>query len=124
VTYVYDRGYVGCIETKICDQERESSAKVGEVFFDIFSLGMMSMAISDCIMPCQKGYLEIFFDQSDHMIGARELPTDRSDYCWRRRTDTCEWYYKNRLPISISKDLILDIDPEDIPEKICDIFKK
>jgi hypothetical protein len=80
VTYIYDRGYVGCVKDGTCDPEKEDALQTFEVVGDVFLFGMATVNIGECINPCQEGHLEIYFDQDDRIIGARELPTDRDDF--------------------------------------------
>jgi hypothetical protein len=122
VTYVYDRGYTGCVEDRSCDPEKETGVQTIEIIGDVFYFGMMSMSLNECITPCQEGHLELFFDRDNRLIGVRELPSDRDDFCWNKREDKCARYYNYRQPSSISKSLIFEINPEDIPDKICDQF--
>lgn len=129
VTYVYDRGNTGCVGEGRCDPENEAKAQSIEIIADVFSLGGMSAVINKCITPCQEGHLELFFDKEDHLIGVRELPTDRDVYCWTGDNDSwrgypCSRIYNNRQPSTVSEALILEIPAEDIPGRICDQFTK
>ena len=127
VTYIYNRGYTGCIGAGRCDPENETKLQTVEIVADVFSFGMMSANINLCITPCQKGHLELFFDNKEQLIGIRELTTDRDNYCWTSGNKPhqgypCNRIYSNRRPSSVPDKLILFIDQEDIPNKICDQF--
>jgi hypothetical protein len=123
-SYVYDRGYVGCFKDGTCDPEKEDALRTFEVVGDIFYFGMPTGNIGEWLNSCQEGHLEIYFDHDSRLIGARQLPTDRDSFCWNSRRENCSQYYNYRQPSSVSKDLVIDIDPEDIPEKICDQFEQ
>jgi hypothetical protein len=124
VTYIYDRGYTGCVEDRTCDPEKETGLHAVEIIGDVFILGGFTMLINECISPCQEGRLELFFDGEDRLIGVRELPSDRDDFCWDSREDKCINFYNNRHTPTVPKSLILEINPEDIPDKVCDQFAK
>lgn len=57
VTYIYDRGYTGCIKDGTCDPDRESETQI----FEIVYIGLASGVIGNCITRCQKGNLQLFF---------------------------------------------------------------
>jgi hypothetical protein len=132
VTYVYDRGYTGCIEDGTCVQT-ESEHLRGELMADVLTFGLISALEPQCLKTCQKGYLELYFNSKDELIGVREIPTDRDGLCWESRNSShrvdpfqrnfCSRVFTYRRPSTVSKSLLLHIEPEDIPEKICDIFK-
>ena len=129
VTYVYDRGYMGCMGEGRCKLESETMHHATEIVLDAMTLGLTSVVGNWCITPCQKGHLELFFNAENRLIGARELPTDRDVYCWTGSNDPwagypCTRIYSNRRPSTLPEELILKIDPEDIPDKICDPFSK
>ena len=129
LTYIYDRGYTGCIGDGGCKPENETKDQTVEIIFDLFSFGGVSAVINKCITPCQKGHLELFFNWEGRLIGARELPTDRDVYCWTGNNDSWEGYpctriYNNRQPSTVSEALLLKIPAEDIPDRICDQFTK
>lgn len=74
VWYLYDRGFVGTLE--------ETSA--GEKIFwapvmawgELASLGLVELMIH-CQAPCQKGLLEVRYDQEDRLLQATEhIPPD------------------------------------------------
>lgn len=124
VSYRYDRGWVGCLEEGSCEPETEARSQTAEIVIAPFTLGLYSLMEPECAKPCQQGILELFFDRDDRLIGARELPTDRDDFCWRARTEKCARFYQYRRPPTISESLVLQIDPENIPDKICDQFER
>jgi hypothetical protein len=120
VTYVYDRGYTGCIGEGRCDPDRETTTHAVEILLDAIMLGGASAIINWCITPCQKGHLELFFNAENRLIGARELPTDRDVYCWTGDNDPwrgypCTRIYNYRRPSTVPEELILKSNPEDIP---------
>jgi hypothetical protein len=130
VTYLYDRGWIGCGGDAGCQSGGEAEEIVRETPADNYFFGIHYDFISrSCIDPCQKGHLEVFFNQQDRMIGVRELPTEKDVYCWgrgnkRHRGYPCDWINDHPRPSSVPKSLILYIDPEDIPDKICDQFNR
>ena len=133
VTYLYDRGWMGCGTDGLCQLGGESEEIAREVQAKTHSVGIRpSDFIAGkpyCIDPCQKGHLEVFFNQQDRMIGVRELPTEKDVYCWGRGNKRhggypCDWINDHPRPSSVPKSLILYIDPEDIPDKICDQFNR
>ncbi|MES9937692.1 MAG: hypothetical protein ABW153_14700 [Sedimenticola sp.] len=128
VTYVYDRGWIGCIGEKRCKPEDIPSNRAWNAAFDVFSLGLFSILWTQCIEPCQKGNLEAFYNKTNNLIGVRELPGDRNGYCWTSENDAqqdyrCSRIYNHPQPSSIPEQLIIYIDPVDIPHKICDQFE-
>ena len=115
VTYLYDRGWIGCVGEGGCEAEDESKLQAAEIVADIFSLGTFSYALNQCKEPCQKGHLEVFYNDKNVIIGARERPAKKEGYCWGRWNKRSEGYpcfniYDNRRPSSVSPQLILFSD--------------
>lgn len=125
VTYVYDRGWTGCVGERRCDPENENGALAWEIGANLFSFGMATAALNMCITPCQKGYLELFFDYQAGLIGVRELPTARDEYCWdpfSKFLEQCGRVYLHRRPRTVDESLILKIPEEDDSDRICNQF--
>lgn len=127
VTYVYDRGYTGCIIDRTCNPENETNTQTIEIIGDFFYIGLPSMSINECITQCQKGHLELFFDGNNRLIGAREVKSDRDNFCWIKRNNyhdnyKCRRIYTYRRPSTVPESLLLEIYQEDISVKFCDQF--
>jgi len=124
VTYLYDRGWTGCVGEGRCKEEDESKLQAMEMGADIFSLGMFSGALNQCIEPCQKGHLEVLYNDKNELAGVVEHPTFRDNYCWNRGNKAhqgypCNRIYKHRRPSSVPAQLLLYIDEMVRPDQIC-----
>jgi hypothetical protein len=111
VTYIYDRGYRGCINSS-CDPDRETIDQYFEIVGDFFTLGLATYSMSQCRNPCQKGNLQLFFDKEGYLIGVREMAPDKDNWCRKRDRKawggiSCSSIYWNRKPSTVPKTLIL-----------------
>lgn len=125
VTYLYDRGWTGCVGEGMCKDEDESKLQTMEIVADVFSVGMFSGALGMCIDPCQKGHLEVLYDDHNGLVGVVEHPTFRKGHCWNRWNSQhenypCSQIYENRRPSSVPSHLLLFIDSMVRPDQICD----
>jgi len=129
VTYLYDRGWTGCVGEGTCKSEDESKLQTMEIVADVFSVGMFSGALNMCIEPCQKGHLEVLYNDQNGLVGVVEHPTFRYGHCWNKWNTAQEGYpcnriYENRRPSSVPSQLLLYIDSMVRPDQICDKLMK
>ena len=111
VTYLYDRGSTGCVGEGRCNPEKENMAQTLEIVGDFFTLGLVSYSFNDCISPCQKGYLQVYYNNQDKLIAISERPTERTGYCWNRGNKPhmsypCTRIYEHRRSPTVNIELL------------------
>jgi hypothetical protein len=124
VTYLYDRGYKGCEGKKYCDDD--PILYFHEVMNMFDTLGANLFISNNCFSTCQKGNLEIFYDENGNLRGVKETEPAKDSWCWKhfkvftghqgmgpRRTVSCSSIYRVREPSTVPKRLIFEIDSEE-----------
>jgi hypothetical protein len=72
--YLYDRGFVGTLEDTSAGEKILWAPIMA--WGELVSLGLVELMIH-CQAPCQKGLLEVRYDQQDHLLQATEqIPPD------------------------------------------------
>ena len=67
--HIYDRGFVGSLETESIGEKIAWTPIM--VWGELVSLGIVELMIR-CQVPCQKGLLEIVYDDSGHLLTTTE----------------------------------------------------
>ena len=124
-TYLYDRGWTGCVGEGRCKPENESGLHAMEIGADLFSPGMFSGTLNMCIDTCQKGHLEVLYNERNELVGVVEHPAIREGHCWNRWNNShqgypCNSIYQHRRPSTVPPGLLLFVDTRVTWEQICD----
>lgn len=76
--FTYDRGYKN---QTVKENPILLPFAVGTVaLIDVLGVGIHDM--NRCIIPCQKGHLDLYFDRCGHLIAARESRATGDGFCW------------------------------------------